>query len=297
MTAVRHSAAWEAGHKALAARNPWATVDHSLWEHKMALANKAAPQQSLAEAHEGAKGGEEKDKEEPSFVPLTAVHTDKVEGDWAHGAPNPKALVHTSDRYVTSGHTVEPPGYILEKEEGEHKEARRRSQQLSESADGDVSEGVKVPGGRVVYMPIRDLAQQEQEHVPQQQPSVRRHRAQAVQFPKSYSKIVEYGDNGWLPFHVPGARHWGRHALSLSTSASPSRAVLPLHNLSKPLCDVCPVSLVDWSVATRRAANRDDLRAGLPPSQQRPCTQGTTHFAAQQPQGYKPRGRARSRRP
>jgi len=216
-TAVHHSAAWAAGRKSLAARNPWAGVDHALWERKMRQAP-GVKAQSLAAAEAKGHEGKDGDKEDAvTYVPLTKVDTEDVKPEWKHGAHNPRDLVHLDDRYVHSGDIVDHPVEEEEEEEEkdrddeeekEHDEARSRQQGLASAesvgmASPTTTGGVRVPGGRVVYMPVGSLARREQARAaPRQAPipppvSVRRHRSQdRMEFPRSYSKIVEYGSNG-----------------------------------------------------------------------------------------------------
>ena len=97
-TAVHHSAAWAAGRKSLAARNPWAGVDHALWERKMRQAP-GVNVQSLAAAEAKGHEGKDSDKEHVKYVPLTKVDTEDVKPEWKHGAHNPRDLVHLDDRY------------------------------------------------------------------------------------------------------------------------------------------------------------------------------------------------------
>lgn len=128
----------------------------------------------------------------------------------------PDAGRFRGNRYVHSGDVVDHPVEEEEEEEKdrddeeekEHDEARSRQQGLASAesvgmAYPSATGGVRVPGGRVVYMPVGSLAQREQARAaPLQAPipppvSVRRHRSQdRVEFPRSYSKIVEYGSNG-----------------------------------------------------------------------------------------------------
>uniref|UniRef100_A0A7S1MUP7 Uncharacterized protein n=2 Tax=Hemiselmis andersenii TaxID=464988 RepID=A0A7S1MUP7_HEMAN len=246
-TAVHHSAAWEAGHKALAQRNPWAAVDSAYLERKLAHGehHAAAAKQALASVDEHG---------------MVSHHE---QGGAAH---NPKALVHASDRVVDTGAEVRAPegrGQWLK--EGEKPEegapevatkwdARARRQQLSQhpasaAGLGGAPRGVPVEGGHVVYMPLGSLAaspRQEQGRpraAPRPEQPVRaqrRHRPsaaarqQAVEFPASYGKIVEYGNNGQRLATIYGPGYEGR---SPSARALPPRFTQSLGGGAPPMKD------------------------------------------------------------
>eukprot|EP00283_Hemiselmis_rufescens_P023852 CAMPEP_0173441134 /NCGR_PEP_ID=MMETSP1357-20121228/23788_1 /TAXON_ID=77926 /ORGANISM="Hemiselmis rufescens, Strain PCC563" /LENGTH=432 /DNA_ID=CAMNT_0014406689 /DNA_START=31 /DNA_END=1329 /DNA_ORIENTATION=- len=224
-TAVHHSAAWEAGHKALAQRNPWAGVDSAYLERKVAVRKQpaAAAKQALASVDEEGM-----------------VHRGEERG----AAHNPKALVHASDRVVDAGEEVAAPEahgkWLAEGEEGASDapeestkwDAHARRQQLalhpaSAAGLGGAPRGVPVEGGHVVYMPLGSLAAQGGDapprpaRRPEARAAQRRHRPaaagrqQAVEFPASYGKIVEYGRRGQrlATIYGPGYEGSGRAAL------------------------------------------------------------------------------------
>jgi len=190
LRAVHHSEAWKAGEQALSQRNPWAKIDHSLWKKH----EEAATKTSLA-ANKGEQAAEE--DQEKHYVPGTHVETKDVQKEWAHGAPNPRALIHGADRYVTVGHQVVHEGEEATARAGRHQALH------NEAAAPTLEGGVAVPGGHVVWLPLKSLASDEvapRAAAPAREGAAPA-RAQAgaqqqLQFPAQYSKIVEYGADG-----------------------------------------------------------------------------------------------------
>lgn len=192
----------------------------------MAMKGKVA-KMSLASTEEAAGEGVE---EEKSFVPLTHVETKDVKKEWGNGAPHPKALVHGEDRYVTVGQKVQ-------KDDGEeaawqrrhdieaqwaHKHQQLASRNANSAHAPTLEGGVSVPGGHVVWMPLKSLA-----HQPTASRASREHQVvsareqQAMQFPAQYSKIVEYGPDG-----QPVATIYGPEAASRGLSSRGRGAAL-----------------------------------------------------------------------
>jgi hypothetical protein len=189
------------------------------------LAEKKEEAAKDKEAKAGGKGKGEAAVEK-TYVPLTHVDTEKVQAEWSHGAPHPKALVHGEDHYVTVGHPYVPKVDI--EQMAAYRKEHQKQQQLVNKASaptlpgghvahehdqnqqlvGGVNKasaptlpgGVAVPGGHVVWMPLHalsgkaaasaDVRAQKKSSSPQLSASSH------IVLPSEYSKIVEYGPGG-----------------------------------------------------------------------------------------------------
>ena len=179
--AEQPSAAWLAGAKAWAARNPIprpvinkppavqrrvVTNGHARviavplgQKGKMALAG-----QDSAEPTDPAGEEEEEEAPEPAVSGTaelgTPVAISDVQPHWSYGTRDPSKVFHTEDRYVPSGEIMPGRSEVAEEQEAA---VRGGVQQLAAAKSGNSADaptlegGISVPGGRVVWLPISQL--------------------------------------------------------------------------------------------------------------------------------------------